>query len=274
VRDDVAFVLEANPRASRTVPFVSKATGIPLAKIGARVMAGATLQALAGEGEIPLPLDAARPYRELPFVAVKAAVLPFGRFPGVDTVLGPEMRSTGEVMGVAEELGLALLKAQEATGAALPATGTVFVSVANRDKRAIVLPVRRLVDLGFSVLATAGTAAVLSRAGVPATPVAKRGEGSPNATDLIEAGRIDLIINTPFGREPRTDGYFIRTAAAKSGVPCITTIPGVIAAVQGVEALRAAPPRVRSLQEYHADIAAQVAASAAPARRSARGVAG
>ncbi|HEX2267219.1 MAG TPA: carbamoyl-phosphate synthase large subunit, partial [Actinomycetota bacterium] len=177
VRDDVPFVLEANPRASRTVPFVAKATGIPLAKIAARVMVGASLAQLRHEG---LLQDSTSGYRSLPHVAVKAAVLPFGRFPGVDTVLGPEMRSTGEVMGVADDLGLALAKAQEATGSKLPLFGRAFISVANRDKRAIVLPARRLSELGFEILATRGTAAVLSRAGVPATQVLKRSEGSPN----------------------------------------------------------------------------------------------
>jgi carbamoyl-phosphate synthase large subunit len=249
VRDEVPFVLEANPRASRTVPFVGKATGIPLARIAARVVAGATLEELRAEGLVPAP----GAYRRLGHVAVKAAVLPFGRFPGVDTILGPEMRSTGEVMGVDRSLGVALAKAQMATGAALPLTGTVFVSVAARDKRAIVLPVRRLADLGFEILATRGTAAVLAMAGVPVAAVPKRSEGSPNAAELIEEGRIDLVVNTPFGREPRTDGYFIRTAAAAAGLPCITTMPGVLAAVQGIEALRSGGTEPISLQRYHAE---------------------
>jgi len=252
LRDDVAFVLEANPRSSRTVPFVSKATGIPLAKVAARVMAGERLEELRAEGLLP-PASDVFPYRELAHVAVKAAVLPFGRFPGVDTVLGPEMRSTGEVMGIAASLGTALARAQEATGAGLPPGGTVFVSVANRDKRAIVLPARRLSELGFRVLATRGTAAVLTRAGVPASPVRKRSEGSPNAPDLIAAGKIDLVINTPFGRGPRTDGYFIRTAAASAAVPCITTVQGLGAAVQGIEAMLAGGEAPRSLQEYQRD---------------------
>src|SRR5439155_4943569 len=202
VRDEVPFVLEANPRASRTVPFVSKATGVPLAKLAARVVTGSTLEELRTEGL--LPLGGTR-YRTLPHVAVKAAVLPFGRFPGVDTVLGPEMRSTGEVMGIAPDLGQALAEAQEATGSALPSTGTVFVSVANRDKRAVILPVRRLAEMGFAILATRGTAAVLARAGVTAGCVLKRSEGSPNAADLVAQREVDLVINTPFGRKPRTD---------------------------------------------------------------------
>src|SRR5205823_13214839 len=210
VRDDVPYVLEANPRASRTVPFVGKATGLPLAKLAARVMAGARLADLRAEGMLTFGGG----YRRMTHVAVKAAVLPFGRFPGVDTVLGPEMRSTGEVMGIADRLGAALAKAQEATGAALPLGGTVFVSVANRDKRSIVLPVGRLAQMGFRVLATRGTASVLARSGVRVEAVAKRSEGSPNATDLIARGDVHLVITTPFGRGPRTDASFIRTGPA------------------------------------------------------------
>jgi carbamoyl-phosphate synthase large subunit len=248
VRDEVVYVLEANPRASRTVPFVGKATGVLLAKAAARVMAGTSLADLRTEGLVPEHPA----YRRLPHVAVKGAVLPFGRFPGVDTVLGPEMRSTGEVMGIASDLGPALAKAQEATGASLSTSGTVFISVADRDKRDILLPSRRLAELGFTILATRGTASVLARSGVAVTTLLKRSEGSPNAADLIAEGRVDLVINTPFGRGPRTDGYFIRTAAAARGVPCITTIPGILAAVQGIEALRQEPPMPRPLQEYHA----------------------
>ena len=249
VKDERVWVLEANPRASRTVPFVSKATGIPMAKIAARVLVGETLQSLRSEGLVPN--DPAH-YRHLRHVAVKAAVLPFGRFPGVDTVLGPEMRATGEVMGIATDLGLALARAQSATGAALPAKGTVFVSVSNRDKRAIVFPVKRLADLGFRILATRGTAGLLRRAGIEVGAVAKVSEGHPNPADLIGGGEVDLVINTPFGRGPRGDGYYIRTAAAAAGVPCITTLPGAFAAVQGIEALLRDGEEPRSLQEYHA----------------------
>jgi carbamoyl-phosphate synthase large subunit len=248
VRDDVAFVLEANPRASRTVPFVAKAIGVPVAKVAARVMAGASLSQLRAEGLLGPEDDA---YQRLGHVAVKAAVLPFGRFPGVDTLLGPEMRSTGEVMGIAPDLGLALARAQEASASGLPTSGTVFISVANRDKRGILLPARRLAEFGFKILATEGTSAVLARAGVSSVRVPKRSEGSPNAADMIESGQVDLVINTPFGREPRTDGYFIRTAAARAGVPCITTMQGTLAAVQGIEALRSGPSSPISLQEYH-----------------------
>ena len=153
-------------------------------------------------------------------------MLPFGRFPGVDTVLGPEMKSTGEVMGIDADPGMALAKAMVAAGHALPAAGSVFVSVANRDKRAIVFPARRLADLGFRLLATSGTAGVLERAGIAVERVAKVSEGPDNVVELIRAGAVDLVINTPFGRAPRSDGSFIRTAAAAAGVPCITTLPG------------------------------------------------
>ncbi|MCA1726540.1 MAG: carbamoyl-phosphate synthase large subunit [Actinobacteria bacterium] len=247
VKGERAMVLEANPRASRTIPFVSKATGVPLAKIAARVMAGETLAVMRAEGL--LPTDDLR-YRHLPHVAVKAAVLPFGRFPGVDTILGPEMKSTGEVMGIDHDLGSALAKAQSGTGAALPTKGTVFVSVSDRDKRSILFPAKRLADLGFRLLATGGTASVLTRAGVSVERVPKMSEGHPNAADLIESGQVDLVINTPFGRGPRGDGYFIRTAAATHGVPCITTLPGIQAAVQGIEALRRETAGPRALQDY------------------------
>jgi carbamoyl-phosphate synthase large subunit len=228
---------------------VSKATGLSLAGLAARVMAGETLAALRADGSIP---DGLLGYRYLPHVAVKAPVLPFARFPGVDAVLGPEMRSTGEVMGIDPDLGVALAKANEAAGMALPEGGTVFVSVANRDKRAMVFPIRRLADLGFRLLATRGTAAVLARAGVPVTTVHKRSEGHPNVVDLIEAGSVDLVVNTPFGREPRSDGGVIRMAAIRAGIACVTTIPGLSAAVQGIQAAGTGTGRPRSLQEYHA----------------------
>jgi carbamoyl-phosphate synthase large subunit len=253
VKDERIWVLEANPRASRTVPFVSKAVAVPLAKVATMVLIGRTLAELEAAGE--LPADGRR-YRHLPYSAVKAAVLPFGRFPGVDTILGPEMRSTGEVMGIDEEPGRALAKALVASGTGLPREGTAFVSMANRDKRAIVLPARRLSELGFRLLATKGTAGVLERAGIAVTRVAKISEaessaGERSVVDLIRAGEIDLVINTPFGRGPRTDGYYIRTAATQAGIPCITTLPGAFAALRGIEALREAPGTPRSLQEHH-----------------------
>ncbi|MDP8977882.1 MAG: carbamoyl-phosphate synthase large subunit, partial [Actinomycetota bacterium] len=250
VRDEVVFVLEANPRASRTVPFVSKATGVALAKIAARVMVGASLADLRAEGLLPEADMVARPSAD--HVAVKEAVLPFNRFPGVDTRLGPQMRSTGEVMGIDPDFGVAFAKSQAGTGAmVLPSKGTVFASIAGRDKRAMIFPIKRLSELGFAVLATEGTAQTLRRAGVHAEVVRKYSEGEPNIVDRIVAGEVDLVLNTPRG-SGRADGYEIRTAAVSNGVPCITTMPGILAAIQGIEALRANAVDVRSLQAYHA----------------------
>jgi carbamoyl-phosphate synthase large subunit len=256
IKDERIWVLEANPRASRTVPFVSKAVGVPLAKVATMVLLGRPLSVLAADGLVP---SDPHHYRHLPYTAVKAAVLPFGRFPGVDAILGPEMRSTGEVMGVDEDAGRALAKALVASGAAFPVRGTVFVSMANRDKRAIVFPARRLSELGFRLLATRGTAGVLERAGIPVTQVAKVSEGGRSVVDLIQGGEVDMVINTPFGRGTRTDGYFIRTAAAQAGIPCITTLQGALAALRGVEALRGTPGAPRSLQEYHQGAASATA---------------
>ncbi len=249
LKDDVLFCIEANPRASRTVPFTSKATGVPLAKVAARVMAGATLAELRAEGMVPAQ-DAVQGPRP-PHVAVKEAVLPFDRFPGVDARLGPEMRSTGEVMGIDLDFGAAFAKSQAGTGSmVLPGAGSVFVSVANRDKRAIVFPVMRLIDLGFDILATEGTADVLRRAGVPARVVGKVSQGAHEVLDLLERREIGLVLNTPFGSGTRTDGYELRQAAVTNGVPYITTLAGILAAIHGVEALRSGPLEVRSLQEY------------------------
>jgi carbamoyl-phosphate synthase large subunit len=257
---DTLYVLEANPRASRTVPFVAKATSVPLAKAAARVLLGTTIDGLRAEGILPagdgaqLPLEAA--------ICVKEAVLPWNRFSGVDTVLGPEMKSTGEVMGVDAGFGTAFAKSQEAAYGALPTKGRVFVSVANRDKRHLVFPVKRLADLGFEVLATEGTAEVLRRNGVIATTVRKhsagRGPGGePTIVDRIHDGEVDLIVNTPFGNSgPRLDGYEIRTAAVMRGVPCLTTVQALAAAVQGIEALRSGEIGVAPLQEHHAVIRA------------------
>jgi carbamoyl-phosphate synthase large subunit len=249
VKDERIWVLEANPRASRTVPFVGKVIGVSLARVTTLVLTGASLAGLR-RAEI-VPADPHH-YRHLPVTSVKAAVLPFGRFPGVDTILGPEMRSTGEVMGIDADPGMALAKAMLAAGHALPTSGTVFVSVANRDKRSIVLPAKRLSDLGFRLLATRGTGGVLQRAGIPVEIVAKVSEDAHNVAGLIREGSVDLVINTPFGRAPRTDGSHIRTAAAATSVPCITTLPGVFAAVRGIEALLGEPTEPRSLQEHHA----------------------
>ena len=263
----VLYVLEANPRASRTVPFVSKATAVPLGKAAALVMMGASIASLRASGVLPqtgdggtLPLDSP--------VAVKEAVLPFGRFrdaagAGVDTVLGPEMRSTGEVMGIDDSFGTAFAKSQEAVYGSLPVKGRVFVSVANRDKRAMVFPVKRLADLGFEIWATLGTAEVLRRNGVRAKIVRKQSDGAgpdgePTVVTRILDGEVDLIVNTPFGAVStasaavRLDGYEIRTAAVRRGVPCVTTVAGLAAAVQGIEATIRGEIGVRSLQEHAA----------------------
>jgi len=262
---DVLYVLEANPRASRTVPFVAKATGVALAKAAARVTMGATIAQLRAEGLLPAVGDGGTIPIGAP-IAVKEAVLPFGRFHGVDTVLGPEMRSTGEVMGIDSDFGTAFAKSQTAAySSGLPTSGRAFVSVANRDKRSMIFPVKRLADLGFEIMATEGTAEVLRRNGVKATVLRKlhagRGEnGEPTTVDAILAGDIALIVNTPYGVGARLDGYEIRTAAVARGVPCITTIQGLAATVQGIEALLAGEIGVRSLQEWTADLAALRAA--------------
>jgi carbamoyl-phosphate synthase large subunit len=261
----VLYVLEANPRASRTVPFVSKATAVPLAKAAALVMLGSSIAGLRESGMLPAAGDGGTLPLDSP-VSVKEAVLPFGRFrdstgAGVDTVLGPEMRSTGEVMGIASAFGTAYAKSQEAAYGALPVRGRVFVSVANRDKRAMVFPVKRLADLGFEIWATNGTAEVLRRNGVHAKIVRKHSDGpgpdgEPTVVTRILDGEVDLIVNTPFGASSaasaRLDGYEIRTAAVRRGVPCVTTVAGLAAAVQGIEAIIRGEVGVRSLQE-HAD---------------------
>ena len=273
----VLYVLEANPRASRTVPFVSKATAVPLAKAAARIMLGSTIAALRAEGLLQaqgdggtLPLDAP--------VAVKEAVLPFGRFrdpagQGVDTVLGPEMRSTGEVMGIDAVFGTAYAKAQAAVYGSLPVKGRAFVSVANRDKRSMIFPVKRLADLGFEIWATEGTAEVLRRNGVRAKIVRKHGDGpgpdgEPTVVTRILAGEVDLIVNTPFGSPgqsgPRLDGYEIRTAAVRRGIPCVTTAAGLAAAVHGIEAIIRGEVGVRSLQEHAALLAGDARGAAPP----------
>jgi carbamoyl-phosphate synthase large subunit len=258
---DTLYVLEANPRASRTVPFVSKATAVPLAKAAARIALGATIAELRAEGMLPAAGDGGNPPPDGP-VAVKEAVLPFHRFrtkdgQGVDSLLGPEMKSTGEVMGFDASFGAAFAKSQAAAYGSLPTSGRVFVSIADRDKRAMVFPVLRLADLGFEVLATEGTAEVLRRHGVQVTVVRKHFEATveqpATVLDQILAGDVDLIINTPYGNSgPRIDGYEIRAAAVSRGVPCITTVAGAAAAVQGIEAMKAGKIGVRSLQDAHA----------------------
>ncbi|GAB1512896.1 carbamoyl-phosphate synthase large subunit [Actinophytocola sp. KF-1] len=262
LKDDVLYVLEANPRASRTVPFVSKATAVPLAKAAARIMLGATVADLRREGMLPAHGDGADMPPTSP-VSVKEAVLPFHRFRtpeghGVDSLLGPEMKSTGEVMGVDASFGKAFAKSQTASYGSLPTSGRVFVSVANRDKRAMVFPVKRLADLGFEVLATAGTAEVLRRNGIPCTEVRKHFEGADNIVDIIRDGGVDMVINTPYGNPgPRVDGYEIRTAAVSRDIPCVTTIQGAAAAVHGIEALIRQDIGVESLQSLQATLRSQ-----------------
>jgi carbamoyl-phosphate synthase large subunit len=238
-------VLEANPRASRSVPFVEKVTGLPVARAAARLMTGSALAGLglAAAGVVLAP--------EPGHVGVKEAVLPFARFPGADSLLGPEMRSTGEVLGLDASFGAAFAKSQEAAYGALPTKGVAFLSVRNADKRAIVLPAKRLADLGFTLLATTGTAGVLARNGVPAAVVAKAHEGPDNVVERIRAGEIDVVVNTPQGSGARTDGYDIRTAAVAADIPCITTLSGLTAVVQGIEALLAGDLAVRPLQAWH-----------------------
>ncbi|MGQ0678474.1 MAG: carbamoyl-phosphate synthase large subunit [Actinomycetota bacterium] len=251
VKDEEVYCLEVNPRASRTVPFVGKVTGVPLAQVAVRVMLGEQLVAI----DTLAPKPALGPWwciDRLRHNGIKEAVLPFARFPGVDTVLGPEMRSTGEVMGIDYDLGAAFAKSQSGSGSALPDKGTVFLSVADRDKRGVVFPAKRLADLGFELLATEGTAMVLRRAGLPVRAVRKHSEGSDNIVELILADKVDLVVNTPFGRGARSDGYHIRTAAVIRGVPCITTLAGLQAAVQGIESL-GRELQVGCLQDYLAD---------------------
>ena len=259
---DVLYVLEANPRASRTVPFVSKATAVPLAKAAARVMLGESIASLRRDEVLP-QADGGTMVPHGP-IAVKEAVMPFNRFrtlegKTVDTLLGPEMRSTGEVMGIDAGFGQAFAKAQAAAQDGLPVRGRVFVSVANPDKRHMIFPVKRLADLGFEILATSGTADVLQRSGVDATVVRKLSErterdAAPTIIDRIHSGEIELIVNTPHGAttggSPRVDGYEIRTAAVTENVPCVTTVQGLAAAVQGVEALLGRGMPVRSLQDW------------------------
>ena len=266
---DVLYVLEANPRASRTAPFVSKATGVSLAKAAALVMAGRTIAQLRDEGVLPRA-DASTLDLDAP-IAVKEAVLPFKRFRTadgqvVDTVLGPEMRSTGEVMGFDVDFPTAFAKSQAASFGGLPTTGRVFISVADRDKRSIVFPVKRLVELGFEILATEGTSAVLRRSGIPSTVVRKhsagRGPGGePTIVDLITSGEVDMVVNTPSGQGARADGYEIRAATTAADKAIVTTVQQLGAAVQAIEARQGGPFAVTSLQEHDAAAAARRAAA-------------
>jgi carbamoyl-phosphate synthase large subunit len=265
LKDDALYVLEANPRASRTVPFVSKATAVPLAKAAARIMFGATIAELRAEGLLPAEGDGGALPPDAP-IAVKEAVLPFTRFrtsagKGVDSLLGPEMKSTGEVMGIDVAFGHAFAKSQSAAYGSLPTAGKIFVSVANRDKRGMIFPVKRLADLGFDIVATVGTGAVLRRHGIECEVIRKHyepGDGR-EAVSMIGSGEVALVINTPqgSGAGARSDGYEIRSAAVTADIPCITTVPGAAAAVMGIEALIRGDMSVRPLQELHAALRAR-----------------
>ncbi len=245
VLDGTIYILEVNPRASRTVPFVSKATGLPLAKVAARIMAGKTLREL-GVTSDPEPT----------YVSAKEVVLPFIKFPGVDIVLGPEMRSTGEVMGINSSMGMAFAKSQVGAGNPIPTEGTVFLSLSDREKKNMGTLARDLIELGFNVVATKGTAAFIREQGLPVEEVFKVGEGRPHIVDMMINGQIDWIINTPLGGESRYDERAIRRTAIEHGLPIITTIAGAKAAVAGFRAMRDGVPSVRSLQEYHASLTA------------------
>jgi len=241
IKDDVVYVLEVNPRASRTTPFVSKATGVPLAKVAARVMAGRTLR----QQGLTEDLVVKRTF-------MKESVFPFLKFPGTDTILGPEMKSTGEVMGVSDDFGMAFAKAVAAAGHRVPTQGTVFVSVNDNDKPGVLAEARSLYEMGFRIIASRGTAQYLAARGVPAETIFKVNEGRPNVVDLIKSHKIDIIFNTPLGRESRYDDGAIRKSATQHGVLCVTTLTAAAATVQAIRALRERTFDVVSLQEIHA----------------------
>ena len=242
IKDQMVYVIEANPRASRTVPFISKATGVPLAKVAARIMAGEQLS------DMDLPSDK----REFDYCAVKEAVMPFGRFPGSDVVLGPEMKSTGEVMGIAPSFPAAYAKTQLSISYTLPQSGTVFISVADRDKRLVSAIARDFTRLGFDVVSTGGTAKALAASGVHCTKVSKISEGHPNIADLIADGKVKLIINTPFGHGSRGDGYTLRLAAVRHGITYATTMAAAQAFAAAMEVARDEGLDVIALQDLPA----------------------
>ena len=240
IKDGVVYVLEVNPRASRTVPFVSKTTGVPLAGLAAAVMAGKTLDELGLEDAVGQP-----------YVAVKEAVFPFNKLQGVDLILGPEMRSTGEVMGISESFGMAYAKAQHAADGALPLEGSVFITVNDHDKVNVVPIARRLHELGFKIFATEGTARHLRVRGIPAERVLKVYEGRPNVVDLLVSGQIQLLVNTPLGKLTQRDDYTIRAAALQHRIPYTTTLSAASAACDAIIALKSRQLTVCSLQEWH-----------------------
>ena len=257
---DVLYVLEANPRASRTVPFVSKALGITLAKAAARVMVGESIDSLIADGALPAKDGTYIPAGSA--ISVKEAVLPFKRFATrdgrfVDSLLGPEMRSTGEVMGIDVDFPKAFAKSQSAAGSALPKSGSIFISVADRDKPHLMLPVRRLQQLGYKVLATSGTAAILARHGIEVQVVRKHSDPDtiqgPSIVELITAGKVDVVVNTPSGSDARKDGYEIRAATTAADKAIFTTIAQLSAAIGSFEAVIAGPFSVKSLQDHAKD---------------------
>jgi len=243
VQKEMVYVLEVNPRASRTIPYVSKATGVPLAKMAARAMAGETLAELGLSEEL-----------RVRHCFVKSPVFPFNKFPGVDTILGPEMRSTGEVMGVAESFGGAFAKAQLSAGIRLPREGTIFLSVNDNDKASVIPVARDFEQLGFRFVATSGTRQWLQAHNIQAEHVFKVGEGRPNVVDFVKSRKIELLINTPLGRQSHYDKRAIRSAAMRYGFPCITTVSGAAATVNAIRALQREKLTVRSLQEYHGTV--------------------
>jgi carbamoyl-phosphate synthase large subunit len=249
IQRDHVYVLEVNPRASRTVPYVSKSTGVPMAKVAARLMTGRKL------AEMNLPLVKSNGVAELAvrdYYSVKSPVFPFNKFRGVDTILGPEMRSTGEVMGISKNFGQAFGKAQLAAGQKLPRSGTIFISVNDRDKRHVLPLAKELSSLGFRLLVTRGTQAALESAGIAAESVYKVNEGRPNIVDLVKTGKVDLIINTPLGRESFYDEKSIRRAAIRHNIPCITTLSAANAAARGIRALIEQSIEVAAIQDLHA----------------------
>ncbi|MGH9688010.1 MAG: ATP-grasp domain-containing protein, partial [Candidatus Acidiferrales bacterium] len=248
IQHDTVYVLEVNPRASRTIPYVSKATGVPLAKVGARLMTGRKLS------ELHLPIVDHHGIQELSvrdFYAVKSPVFPFNKFRGVDIILGPEMRSTGEVMGISSTFGLAFAKAQLAAGQRLPLSGTVFMSVNDHDKPSVAAVAKDLAAAGLKIIATRGTAWALTRAGIEIEEVYKVNEGRPNIVDLIKTGKVNLVINTPLGRESFYDEKSIRRAAVRYNVPCITTLSAARAAARGIRAMAGHAVDVAALQDLH-----------------------
>jgi len=248
IQNDTVYVLEVNPRASRTVPYVSKATGVPLAKVAARLMTGRKLNDL----NLPtIQIDGVREIAVRDFYAVKSPVFPFNKFRGVDIILGPEMRSTAEVMGISRDYGVAFAKAQLAAGQKLPLSGTVFISVNDHDKKLVGPVAKDLVAAGLKIVATRGTASALKRAGVEVEAVFKVNEARPNIVDLIKTGKINLLINTPLGRESFYDEKSIRRAAVRYNVPCITTLSAAEAAARGIRAMKGHEAEVSPLQDLH-----------------------